>query len=63
MQTPNNLRTSEVISTYSYKVALTASIPDFSYATAIGLFQSVIGLILLLIVNKAVKKLSGGGLL
>lgn len=63
MQNPNNLRTSEVISTYSYKVALTASIPDFSYATAIGLFQSVIGLILLLIVNKVVKKLSGGGLL
>lgn len=63
MQNPNNLRTSEVISTYSYKVALTASIPDFSYATAIGLFQSVIGLILLLAVNRIIKKLSGDSLL
>ena len=58
MQNPNNLRTSEIISTYSYKVALTASIPDFSYATAIGLFQSLVGLILLLSVNKIVNKIS-----
>ena len=63
MQNPNNLRTSEIISTYSYKVALTASIPDFSYATAIGLFQSLVGLILLLSVNKIVNKISGDGLL
>lgn len=62
MQNPNNLSASEVISTYSYKVALVSSIPDFPYATAIGLFQSGIGFILLLIVNKIVKKLSGESL-
>ena len=62
MQNPNNLSASEVISTYSYKVALSSSIPDFSYATAIGLFQSAIGFILLVIVNKVVKKLSGDSL-
>ena len=38
-----------------------ASFPDFSYATAIGLFQSVVGLILLLTVNKIADVLTGNG--
>ena len=41
MQNTLNLSKSEVISTYVYKVGMTASIPDYSYATAIGLFNSV----------------------
>lgn len=62
MQNPNNLRTSEVISTYAYKVALVSSIPDFSYATAIGLFQSLVGLLLILAVNRISRKLSSESL-
>ncbi len=61
MQNQNNVMTSEVIATYSYKVSLVSSFPDFPYSTAIGLFQSAVGLILILIVNKIANKLSGTG--
>lgn len=61
MQNQNNLAMSEVISTYSYKVSLVSSFPDFSYSTAIGLFQSLVGLVLIIITNKIANKLSGTG--
>lgn len=61
MQNQMNLSTSEVISTYSYKVSLVSSFPDFPLATAIGMFQSVVGLILILSVNKIANKVSGNG--
>lgn len=56
MQNTLNLSKSEVISTYVYKVGMTASIPDYSYATAIGLFNSVINLILISTVNYISKR-------
>ena len=56
MQNPLNLSASEVIDTYVYKVGLLSQAPSFSYATAIGLFKSVISLFLLLSVNKIAKK-------
>ncbi len=52
--------TSEVISTYVYRLGITAS--RFDFATAIGLFQSVIGIILITIANKAAKLFGEGGL-
>lgn len=58
MQNPLNLRTSEVINTYVYKVGLTAPIPQFSYAAAIGLFKSFIGLLLLMTVNRISRHVS-----
>lgn len=58
MQNDLNLKASEVISTYVYKVSLKASVPDFSYSTAIGLFNSVINLCLISLVNLVSKKLS-----
>lgn len=58
MQNSLNLSSSEVISTYVYKVGLTAR-SDFSQATAISMFNSVINFVLLLTVNKAVGKLGG----
>ena len=61
MQNQNNLAMSEIISTYSYKVSLAAAMPDFSYGTAIGLFQSVVSLILVLTTNKLADKLTGYG--
>ena len=62
MQNPNNLGMSEVISTYSYKIALVSSIPDFAYSTAIGLFQSLVGLLLIFAVNNIARKLSAESL-
>jgi len=51
MQNPLNLSRSEVIATYVYKVGLVMGVGDFSFATAIGLFNSVINFTMLLIVN------------
>jgi len=64
LQNNLNLRTSEIISTYAYNIGLNSSgsTPQYSYGTAIGLFTSVVNLILLVIVNKIIKKLSGSGL-
>ncbi|MDR1301502.1 MAG: ABC transporter permease subunit [Treponema sp.] len=59
MQNSLNLRTSELISTFVYKQGLAAGGPtDFSYAAAIGLFNSLINLILIILVNKIANKLS-----
>lgn len=63
MQNDTNLVASEVISTYVYKVGLTAEGgSNFSYATAIGLFNSVVNLVMILSVNKIADKVSGAGL-
>ncbi|MGI5900037.1 MAG: ABC transporter permease [Christensenellales bacterium] len=51
LQNTMNMEASEIISTYVYKVAFSASIPNFSYGTAIGLFNSVINFSLILIFN------------
>ncbi len=58
MQNNLNLRTSEVIDTYVYKIGLASPIANYSFPTAIGLFQSVIGLLLIVIVNKIAQKVS-----
>ncbi len=52
--------TAEVIDTYVYRMGIQSA--RFSYATAIGLFKSVIALILLLTANKMTRKLTGHGL-
>ena len=57
MQNQINQSASEVISTYVYKVGLTGS-TDFSYSTAIGLFNSLVNMCMLLIVNYVTGKLS-----
>lgn len=57
MQTDLNLMKSEVISTYVYKIGL-ANGTNYSYATAINLFNSVLNCIILVIVNTVSKKLS-----
>ncbi|QOV20346.1 sugar ABC transporter permease [Blautia liquoris] len=62
MQNNLNLNYSEIISTYVYKVGLASGINDFSLSTAIGLFNSVINFVLLVIANTTSKKLSGNGI-
>ena len=56
-----NLTKSEVLSTYIWKMSIGSSSRRFSYSSALGLFNSVIGFILLLIGNFTSKKLTGKG--
>jgi putative aldouronate transport system permease protein len=60
LQNPLNLSQSEIIATYTYKVGLQNA--DFSLSTAIGLFNSVINLVLLVGVNIIAKRVTGRGL-
>ena len=48
--------TADIIGTYIYRVGLLNT--DYSYSVAVGLFQSLIGLILVLVTNKISKKLT-----
>jgi putative aldouronate transport system permease protein len=59
-QNPLNLQNSEILDTYIYKAGLNQM--QYSYATAIGLFKSVVGLTLLSIANFLSKKASGESL-
>ena len=61
MQNDLNLGMSEIISTYVYKVGLANA--QYSYSTAIGLFNNVVNVAILLTVNKIADKVSGTALL
>ena len=56
MQTSTNLGVSEIISTFVYEKGIQSQ--QYDYATAIGLFNSVVNLIVLLLVNRIAKKRS-----
>ena len=58
LQTDLNLSTAEIISTYVYKKGLLDG--DYSFSTAVGLFNTVINVILLITVNKIVEKMNDG---
>ncbi|MDN5303124.1 MAG: putative aldouronate transport system permease protein [Fusobacteriaceae bacterium] len=60
LQNPLNLEASEVIDTFVYKMGLQSL--RFSYATAVGLFKSVIAFILLVSANYTSKKINGKAL-
>ena len=56
MQNDLNITSSEVISTYVYKVGLLAA--QFSFSTAVGLFRNVINFVLLITVNRISRYVS-----
>jgi multiple sugar transport system permease protein/putative aldouronate transport system permease protein len=60
MQNSVNTSVSEVISTYVYKVGLINS--DYSFSTAIGLFNSVVNALLLVFANTIAKKFTDSSL-
>ena len=62
LQNDMNISASEMISTYTYKAAFESAQADYSYSTAIGLFNSVVNGIVLIIVNTTANKLSGSSL-
>lgn len=57
LQNALNLEASEIISTYTYQIGLVGG--QFSYSSAIGLFNNIVNVTLLSIVNVVSKKLSG----
>ena len=56
LQTNMNLETSEIISTYVYKRGLVNN--NYSFSTAVGLFNNLVNIALLLIANNISKKFS-----
>ncbi len=60
LQNPLIYSTADVISTYLYRVGIQSA--QFSYATAIGLFEAVIGLLLVLCTNFISRRLVGTSL-
>ena len=60
LQNNMNLAGSEVISTYVYKLGIVGG--QYGLSSAIGLFNTLVGMIMLLIVNKIVAKMQGTSL-
>lgn len=60
MQNDLNIRASEIISTYVYKVGLKQS--NYSFSTAIGLMNTVVSLILVSAANFTAKRLTGSSM-
>lgn len=52
----------DILDTYIYRITF-AQAPNFAYSTAVGLFKSVVGFAMVLIVNKISKKLEGTGII
>ena len=60
LQNNMNLDGSEVISTYVYKLGIVGG--QYGLSSAIGLFNTMVGMIMLLIVNKIIAKMQGTSL-
>ena len=58
LQTDLNVSASEIISTYVYKKGLLDG--DYGFSTAVGLFNTVINVILLISMNKIVQNMNEG---
>jgi putative aldouronate transport system permease protein len=55
LYTGSTYETADVISTYVYRRGLLGA--DFSYGTAVGLFQSIIALVLSYLANQGARKI------
>jgi ABC-type polysaccharide transport system permease subunit len=58
MQNNLNRSTTEIISTYVYAQGISAGNPNYSYATSIGLFNSIINFLLIILVNQICKRMA-----
>jgi putative aldouronate transport system permease protein len=56
MYGPLTMETADVISTYTYRIGLVDM--NYGFATAVGLFQSAISFVFMLIVNHVAKRIS-----
>ncbi len=57
LQNLENMSTSDIISTYVYRIGLSEGM-QYSFSTAVGLFQSVVSLLLLTMVNWLSRRVS-----
>lgn len=60
LQNPLNIVNSEIIATYVYRIGLLNA--NYSFATAVGLFNSLINLVLLLTVNGLAKRITNNSI-
>ena len=60
LQNALNMSASDVISTYVYRLGIEDA--QYSYTTAIGLFNSVVNVVILIVVNKMANRLSNTSL-
>ncbi|WP_188997220.1 ABC transporter permease [Paenibacillus nasutitermitis] len=58
LQNPVVSSVSEVISTYIYRIGIEGA--QFSFTSALGLFESVVGLVLVLLANRTARKFGQG---
>lgn len=62
MYNPSVYNVSDVLQTYIYRQSFATGAANYGYTTAVGLFRSIVSCILVLICNKASKKVRGRGI-
>ena len=62
MQNATNLKISETLATYGYKIGIGSAFPEYSYSSAIGLMSALATLFLVTCANRIVNKMTGTGL-
>ena len=63
LQNPAVVRQADVLQTYIYTQTFNSgALPDYGYTTAVGLISSLVGCVLVLVCNKASKKVRGTGI-
>jgi putative aldouronate transport system permease protein len=60
LYSPMVYQVADVFETYTYRIGISEG--RVSFATAVGVFQSLVGLVLILLTNKLAKKYGEGGL-
>ena len=58
MYSPLTYETADVLSTYIYRRGIESAGSDFSYASAVGLFQAIVSLFFLTVTNRVSKAIS-----
>ncbi len=53
----------DVLQTYIYRQSFSSGAANYGYTTAVGLFRSLVGCVLVLLCNKASKKVRGRGII
>lgn len=56
------LEVSDVLQTYTYRLSFNSGAANYGYTTAVGLFRSLVSCALVLLCNKASKKVRGRGI-
>lgn len=62
MYNPSVYNVSDVLQTYIYRQSFSGGAANYGYTTAVGLFKSLVSCALVLICNKASKKVRGRGI-